>query len=92
MKWRLAFLNEEGKVSAEGTKPILEPVKVVDIISKVDLNRDGVLAAASSRKLDKGGYHLQDPVGVLFTPRPLEHISSSLFGFEIFGQRIGIPW
>ena len=43
-------------------------MKVVDIISKVDLNRDGVLAAASSRKLDKGGYHLQDPVGVLFTP------------------------
>ena len=77
VKWRLAFLNEEGKVSAEGTKPILEPVKVVDIISKVDLNRDGVLAAASSRKLDKGGYHLQDPVGVLLTPRPLEHISSS---------------
>ena len=77
VKWRLAFLNEEGKVSAEGTKPILEPVKVVDIISKVDLNRDGVLAAASSRKLDKGGYHLQDPVGVLFTPRPLGHVSSS---------------
>ena len=52
-------------------------MKVVDIISKVDLNRDGVLAAASSRKLDKGGYHLQDPVGVLFMPRPLEHVSSS---------------
>ena len=65
MKWRLAFLNEEGKVSAEGTRPVLEPVKVVDIISKVDLNRDGVLAAASSRKLDKGGYHLQDPVAII---------------------------
>ena len=54
VKWRLAFLNEEGKVSVEGTRPVLEPVKVVDIISKVDLNRDGVLAAASSRKTKVG--------------------------------------
>ena len=57
----------------------MEPVKVVDIISKVDLNRDGVLAAASSRKLDKGGYHLQDPVAIVhdnqFPERFLENPS-----------------
>ena len=31
-----------------------------EIISKVDINKDGVLAAASARKLDKGGYVLQE--------------------------------
>ena len=31
-----------------------------EIISKVNINKDGVLAAASARKLDKRGYVLQE--------------------------------
>ena len=33
-------------------------------VCKVDVNRHGVLAAASARKLDKGGYSLQEPAVV----------------------------
>ena len=54
-------MDEEGRLtSAEGARPCVEPVTVKEIISKVDINKDGVLAAASVRKLDKGGYVLQE--------------------------------
>ena len=58
VKWRLGFLDEKGQLGYEGARPALEPVKVKEIITKVDINKDGVLAASSSRKLDKGGYSL----------------------------------
>ena len=61
VKWRLAYIAEDGALTlSEGTRPAHEAVTVREIISKVDLNRDGVLAAASARKLDKGAYSLQD--------------------------------
>ena len=61
VRWQLAYLAEDGSLtSSEGTRPADESVTIREIISKVDLNRDGVLAAASARKLDKGGYSLQD--------------------------------
>ena len=54
-------IAEDGALTlSEGTRPAHEAVTVREIISKVDLNRDGVLAAASARKLDKGAYSLQD--------------------------------
>ena len=46
------------------TRPAHESISVKDVICKVDVNRDGVLAAASARKLDKGGYSLQEQVAV----------------------------
>ena len=61
VQWRLAFIAEDGALTlSEGTRPAHEAVSVREIISKIDLNRDGVLAAASARKLDKGAYSLQD--------------------------------
>ena len=61
VKWRLAYIAEDGALTlSEGTRPAHEAVSVREIISKIDLNRDGVLAAASARKLDKGAYSLQD--------------------------------
>ena len=36
--------------SSEGSRPAIETVTVKEVITKVDLNRDGVLAAASARK------------------------------------------
>ena len=60
-KWRLGFVDEEGRVTrGEGAKPCVESesVTVKDIICKVDINKDGILAAASARKLDKSGYVL----------------------------------
>ena len=64
VKWRLEFLNEEGSVGPDGTRPLLEPVSIKEVICKVDLMKDGVLAASSARKLDKGGYSLKEQVRV----------------------------
>ena len=63
-KWRLEFLNEEGNVGPDGTRLLLEPVSIKEIICKVDLMKDGVVAASSARKLDKGGYSLKEQVRV----------------------------
>ena len=62
VKWRLAYLNEEGELGLAGARPAQEPVKIKEIICKVDISKDGVLAAASARKLDKGGYALEERV------------------------------
>ena len=72
IKWVLAYLDESGSLTThEGTRPAHESISVKDVICKVDVNRDGVLAAASARKLDKGGYSLQEQVAVaLCSPDP----------------------
>ena len=62
VRWQLAYLDEEGQMGLEGTRPALEPVSIKEVICKVDLSRDGILAAGSARKLDKGGYSLRDRV------------------------------
>ena len=54
--------------SSEGSRPAIETVSVKEVITKVDLNRDGVLAASSARKLDKAGYLLQERTA-LVAPR-----------------------
>ena len=65
IKWVLAYLDESGSLTThEGTRPAHESISVKDVICKVDVNRNGVLAAASARKLDKGGYSLQEQVAV----------------------------
>ena len=64
VKWTLGYLNEAGEIGLEGSRPALEPVAIREIICKVDLSKDGALAAASSRKLDKGGYSLKDALCV----------------------------
>ena len=73
IKWVLAYLDESGSLTShEGTRPAHESISVKDVICKVDLNRDGVLAAASARKLDKGGYSLQEQVAVAcVSPSPV---------------------
>ena len=61
IKWALAYLKEDGSMTtSEGSRPSIETVSVKEVITKVDLNRDGVLAASSARKLDKAGYLLQE--------------------------------
>ena len=65
IKWVLAYLDETGSLTShERTRPAHESISVKDVICKVDVNRDGVLAAASARKLDKGGYSLQEHAAV----------------------------
>ena len=69
IKWALAYLKEDGSMtSSEGSRPCIETVSVKEVITKVDLNRDGVLAASSARKLDKAGYLLQERTA-LVAPR-----------------------
>ena len=58
VKWVLAFLNEEGAVDEGGTRPVIERIKLKEVVTKADISRDGVLAASTSRKLDKAGYRL----------------------------------
>ena len=41
-----------------GTQPVIDQVKLKEVVTKADINRDGVLAASTSRKLDKAGYKL----------------------------------
>ena len=53
------------KSASEGSRPALETVSVKEVITKVDLNKDGVLAASSARKLDKAGYSLQERTAVV---------------------------
>ena len=65
MKWVLAFLNEEGEVSEEGTRPLIEQIRLKEAVAKVDISRDGILGAASSRKLDKAGYRLHEERGLV---------------------------
>ena len=55
VKWVLSFLNEEGVIDENGTRPLIEQVKLKEIVTKADISRDGVLAASTSRKLDKSG-------------------------------------
>ena len=58
-------MDESGSLTShEGVRPAHESISVKDVICKVDVNRDGVLAAASARKLDKGGYSLQEHAAV----------------------------
>ena len=69
IKWALAYLKEDGSMtSSEGSRPCIETVSVKEVFTKVDLNRDGVLAASSARKLDKAGYLLQERTA-LVAPR-----------------------
>ena len=69
IKWALAYLKEDGSMtSSEGSRPSIETVSVKEVVTKVDLNRDGVLAASSARKLDKAGYSLQERTA-LVAPR-----------------------
>ena len=50
IKWVLAYLDETGSLTShEGTRPAHESISVKDVICKVDVNRDGVLAAAEAR-------------------------------------------
>ena len=68
VKWVLAYLDEHGEVSADGTRPSLDQVRLKEVITKADISKDGVLAAATSRKLDKAGYRLhEDAVGIAET-------------------------
>ena len=68
VKWVLAYLDEHGEVSADGTRPSLDQVRLKEVITKADISKDGVLAAATSRKLDKAGYRLhEDAVGIVET-------------------------
>lgn len=60
VKWTPEYLDEEGRSGAEGVRPLLEPVSIKEVICKVDLMKDGALAASSARKLDKGGYSLKE--------------------------------
>ena len=60
VKWKLEYLDEEGRGGQEGARPLLEPVTMKEVICKVDLMKDGALAASSARKLDKGGYSLKE--------------------------------
>ena len=64
VKWVLSLLNEEGVPSPEGTRPDLDQVRLKEIITKADISRDGILAAATSRKLDKAGYRLHEEGGL----------------------------
>eukprot|EP00435_Cladocopium_sp_Y103_P030926 s3758_g7.t1 len=58
VKWVLSFLNEEGAVDENGTRPVIERIKLKEVVTKADISRDGVLGASASRKLDKAGYRL----------------------------------
>ena len=83
-KWRLGFTDEEGRLTpGEGARPCVESVTVKEIISKVDINKDGVLAAASARKLDKGGYVLQERARAT---------RDSAVGFLMLNLRAGTSW
>ena len=76
VKWKLEYLDEEGRGGQEGTRPLLEPVTMKEVICKVDLMKDGALAASSARKLDKGGYSLKE-AGVrvhLVKTEPIEYL------------------
>ena len=48
MKWRLAYLNEEGELGLAGARPAQEPVKIKEIICKVDISKDGVSCRCSA--------------------------------------------
>ena len=70
IKWVLAYLKEDGSMtSPEGSRPAVETVSVKEVITKVDLNRDGVLAASSARKLDQAGYSLQERTALVAPTR-----------------------
>ena len=50
VKWRLAYIAEDGALTlSEGTRPAHEAVSVREIISKIDLNRDGPLGRGTPR-------------------------------------------
>ena len=62
VKWVLAYLDEHGEVSADGTKASMDQVRLKEIVTKAEISREGVLAASTSRKLDKAGYRLHEEV------------------------------
>ena len=92
VKWRLAYLDEEGQLGWEGTRAALEPVTIKEIICKIDINRDGVLAASSARKLDKGGYSLQERVPAAdVAALDVEPLKTELLEIAASGPRSDLP-
>ena len=68
------LLDEEGQASFDGTRPEIDQVKIKEVVTKADISRDGILAASTSRKLDKAGYRLHDDelVALLQFESPVE--------------------
>ena len=77
--------------SSEGSRPSIETVSVKEVITKVDLNRDGVLAASSARKLDKAGYLLQERTALVAPRAPAEAWTSRLPSLTCSCRRKGLP-
>ena len=60
VKWLLSYLDEEGQPSLQGSRPEIEQIRLKDVVTKADISKDGILAAATSRRLDKSGYKLYE--------------------------------
>ena len=55
------YLTREGEESfSHSDRPSLDVVTIKRLITKLDINADGVLDAAGARRLDKGGYRLSE--------------------------------
>ena len=61
VRWAPVYLTREGEESFEHSdRPSLDVVTIKRLITKLDINADGVLDAAGARRLDKGGYRLSE--------------------------------
>ena len=61
VRWAPVYLNREGVESFEPSeRPSLDVVTIKRLITKLEVNADGVLDAAGARRLDKGGYRLSE--------------------------------
>ena len=61
VRWAPVYLTREGEESfSHSDRPSLDVVTIKRLITKLDINADGVLDAAGARRLDKGGYGLSE--------------------------------
>ena len=61
VRWAPVYLTREGEESlSHSDRPFLDVVTIKRLITKLDINADGVLDAAGARRLDKGGYRLSE--------------------------------
>ena len=61
VRWAPVYLTREGEESfSHSDRPSLDVVTIKRLITKLDINADGVLDAAGARRLDKGGYRLSE--------------------------------
>jgi len=83
VSWKPVFLQEDKTESFAGTEPSVETVTFKQLITKLEVNADGILGHAGARRLDKAGYRFEfegavEPPGEVAAPEARDNPVAAL--------------